>query len=86
MVTEKQVKDSAPPPVPTHKRAEKALYFLAEVRKDYKSGGSISLYLIHAGKFFFMLLQAMHNFNATSEKELSLIVGDYVVVRQVCLI
>nr|CAD1819133.1 unnamed protein product [Ananas comosus var. bracteatus] len=56
IVTEKQVKDSAPPPVPTHKRAEKALYFLAE---------------------------AMHNFNATSEKELSLIVGDYVVVRQV---
>ncbi|XP_073005121.1 SH3 domain-containing protein 3 [Typha latifolia] len=56
MNSEKQKKDSAPPSVPTHKRAEKALYYLAE---------------------------AMFNFNATSEKELSLIVGDYVVVRQV---
>jgi len=29
------------------------------------------------------VLQAVHNFNGTTEKELSLIVGDYVVVRQV---
>lgn len=29
------------------------------------------------------MLQAVHNFNGTTEKELSLIVGDYVVVRQV---
>ncbi|KAJ3705371.1 hypothetical protein LUZ61_009076 [Rhynchospora tenuis] len=56
MVSEKQKKESAPPSTPTPKRAEKALYYLAE---------------------------AMHNFNGTSEKELSLIRGDYVVVRQV---
>ncbi|KAJ3670480.1 hypothetical protein LUZ60_010804 [Juncus effusus] len=58
MVGEKQKRDSAPPsvPIPTPKRAEKALYYLAE---------------------------AMHNFNGASEKELSLIQGDYVVVRQV---
>ncbi|XP_010929395.1 SH3 domain-containing protein 3 [Elaeis guineensis] len=54
MVSEKQQKESAPPL--SHKRSEKALYFLAE---------------------------AMYNFNAASEKELSLVVGDYVVVRQV---
>jgi len=29
------------------------------------------------------VLQAVHNFNGTTDKELSLIVGDYVVVRQV---
>lgn len=28
-------------------------------------------------------MQAMHNFDAESEKELSLAVGDYVVVRKV---
>ncbi|KAG1347395.1 SH3 domain-containing protein 3 [Cocos nucifera] len=53
MVSEKQQKESAPPL--SHKRSEKALYFLAE---------------------------AMYSFNAASEKELSLVVGDYVVVRQ----
>lgn len=31
----------------------------------------------------FFVLQAVHNFNGTTEKELSLIFGDYVVVRQV---
>ncbi|ONM61002.1 SH3 domain-containing protein 3 [Zea mays] len=55
MSSEKQRRESAPPIISSHKRAEKAQYFLAEV---------------------------MHNFNGTTEKELSLIVGDYVVVRQ----
>lgn len=56
MSSEKQRRESAPPIISSHKRAEKAQYFLAEV---------------------------MHNFNGTTEKELSLIVGDYVVVRQI---
>ncbi|XP_047067039.1 SH3 domain-containing protein 3-like [Lolium rigidum] len=56
MSSEKQKRESAPPIIPSHKRAEKAQYFLAE---------------------------AVHNFNGTTEKELSLIVGDYVVVRQI---
>ncbi|KAG6467047.1 hypothetical protein ZIOFF_075147 [Zingiber officinale] len=56
IVTEKQQKVSAPPPLPSHNRSEKAIYFLAE---------------------------AIHHFNAASEKELSLVVGDYVVVRKV---
>jgi hypothetical protein len=34
----------------------------------------------------FFVLQVMHNFNGTTEKELSLIVGDYVVVRQVSVL
>ncbi|XP_065629323.1 SH3 domain-containing protein 3 [Quercus suber] len=34
-------------------------------------------------KFFICLLQVTHTFNAESEKELSLSVGDYVVVRKV---
>ncbi|KAK8460493.1 hypothetical protein SEVIR_2G337900v4 [Setaria viridis] len=56
MSSEKQKRESAPPIISSHKRAEKAQYFLAE---------------------------AVHNFNGTTEKELSLIVGDYVVVRQI---
>ncbi|KAL5654025.1 hypothetical protein ACJX0J_033344, partial [Zea mays] len=59
MSSEKQRRESAPPIISSHKRAEKAQYFLAEV---------------------------MHNFNGTTEKELSLIVGDYVVVRQVSVL
>lgn len=35
---------------------------------------------------FVLLLQAIHPFTAASEKELSLGVGDYVVVRKVCYI
>ncbi|GJN13115.1 hypothetical protein PR202_ga31450 [Eleusine coracana subsp. coracana] len=59
MSSEKQKRESAPPTIPSHKRAEKAQYFLAE---------------------------AVHNFNGTTERELSLIVGDYVVVRQVSVL
>ncbi|KAK1304519.1 hypothetical protein QJS10_CPB11g01802 [Acorus calamus] len=60
MVSEKQQKDSVPPPAPltvsSNQSLEKSPYFLAE---------------------------AIHNFHSESEKELSLAVGDYVVVRQV---
>ncbi|KMZ75778.1 Intersectin 1 (SH3 domain protein) [Zostera marina] len=58
MISEKQRKESAIPPVPTNigSKSEKALYFLAEV---------------------------LHAFTGASKKELSLVVGDYVVVRQV---
>ncbi|KGN65580.1 SH3 domain-containing protein 3 [Cucumis sativus] len=37
----------------------------------------------HSGKSSFFLAEAVHPFNAASEKELSLSVGDYVVVRKV---
>ncbi|XP_042452784.1 SH3 domain-containing protein 3-like isoform X1 [Zingiber officinale] len=56
IVTEKQQKVSAPPPLLSHNRSEKAIYFLTE---------------------------AMHHFNAASEKKLSLVVGDYVVIPKV---
>jgi hypothetical protein len=32
MSSEKQKRESAPPTIPSHKRAEKAQYFLAEVK------------------------------------------------------
>lgn len=37
-------------------------------------------------KYLTQILQAMHPFTAASEKELSLSVGDYVVVRKVILL
>jgi hypothetical protein len=83
MSSEKQKRESAPPTIPSHKRAEKAQYFLAEVKMSNGLKIAITSYfhIILANRF--LLVQAAHNFNGAAEKELSLIVGDYVVVRQV---
>lgn len=82
MVSDKQRRDSAPPTVPSSLLSDKTKYFLAEV----------TFFIL----FFIFLecvkdvnalangeLQAMHAFEASSDKELDLAVGDYVVVRKV---
>ena len=86
MSSEKQRKDSALPSTPlVPKCSEKAAYFLAEVSimpqgPDKEVHHCLQYKLVC---LFDFVLQATHPFNAASEKELSLSVGDYVVVRQV---
>lgn len=91
-MSEKQKKEAAPPVIPPNHVPEKTEYYLAEVSSIDICFSLVCLCMYNVSFGFLSLplltcpfvLQAKHSFDAESEKELSLAVGDYVVVRKVC--